>query len=80
MDVNLYKLTEREKEIYELLVKGITRTEIAQQLYISRTTVDTHINSICVKKRIKGNGRMQKLVCDYYMKNMENIKSNLPLH
>ena len=71
MNVNLYKLTEREKEIYELLVKGMTKTEIAKQLHISQNTVDTHINSICAQKGLYGHGRIQKLVCDYYMKNME---------
>lgn len=80
MNVSLYKLTEREKEIYGLLVKGTINTEIAKQLHISQTTVNTHINSICAKKGLYGHGRIQKLVCDYYMKNMENIKSILPPH
>lgn len=71
MNASLYKLTKREKEIYELLVKGMIKTEIAKQLYISQDTVITHINSICAKKGFYGYGRIQKLVCDHYMKNME---------
>lgn len=36
------KLTTREREILELIVKGFTSKEIAQKLYISPRTVDTH--------------------------------------
>jgi DNA-binding NarL/FixJ family response regulator len=35
-------LTNREHEILELIVKGFTSKEIAQKLYISPRTVDTH--------------------------------------
>ncbi len=41
---NIHKdlLTERENEILELVLKGFTSKEISNQLYISKTTVDTH--------------------------------------
>lgn len=35
-------LTKREKEILDLLVKGMTSSEISELLYISSRTVDTH--------------------------------------
>lgn len=36
------ELTNREREILDLIVKGFTSKEIAQKLYISPRTVDTH--------------------------------------
>ncbi len=43
-------LTPREKEIIELLQKGIDRHAIAQQLNISETTLKTHIKNITRKR------------------------------
>jgi len=42
-------LTRREKEVLRCLASGLTRDEIADQLYLSRNTVRTHIQS-CLKK------------------------------
>ncbi len=39
-------LTEREKEILQLLAKGLKQQEIAEQIRISRRTVNNHIQSI----------------------------------
>jgi len=36
------EITEREQEILQLIVKGLTSKEIAQKLFISPRTVDTH--------------------------------------
>ncbi len=38
-----YKLTEREKEILELMVSGLIKKEIADKLDVSFHTVDTHL-------------------------------------
>lgn len=40
--MKLFKLTEREKEVLKLIVKGNTSKEIADSLGISKLTVDTH--------------------------------------
>lgn len=42
-------LTRREKEILELIADGLTNNEIAEQLYISITTVDTHRKNLLNK-------------------------------
>jgi DNA-binding NarL/FixJ family response regulator len=42
-------LTHREKEVLELLANGLTNNEIAQKLFISPTTVDTHRSNLLAK-------------------------------
>lgn len=47
-----YGLTEREKEILELIVTGFTKTRIADKLFLSFHTVDTHLRSIYNKLQV----------------------------
>ena len=47
------KLTCREKEIIQLLVNGNNNPEIAEQLFISRYTVEQHRKNINRKLKIK---------------------------
>jgi NarL family two-component system response regulator LiaR len=42
-------LTEREREVLALLVDGLTNPEIANRLYISESTVKTHVSNILSK-------------------------------
>lgn len=46
-------LSKREKEIMRLLVEGLTSKEIAEKLYISKLTADTHRRNIFQKLNIK---------------------------
>jgi LuxR family transcriptional regulator of csgAB operon len=50
-------LTEREREIIQLLTTGAKNREIAEQLYVSTHTVKTHIYHIY--KKIKVSNRLQ---------------------
>ena len=54
---NVYDLTERELEVLGLIVEGLTNPEIAQRLFISRSTAKTHVHSIlqklCIADRTK---------------------------
>ncbi|MCK4796093.1 MAG: response regulator transcription factor, partial [Spirochaetes bacterium] len=47
-----YGLTTREKEILKLLVDGYTKKHIADELYISFLTVDTHVKNIYNKLHV----------------------------
>lgn len=42
-------LTRREKEVLELIADGLTNNEIAQKLFISVSTVDTHRKNLLAK-------------------------------
>jgi NarL family two-component system response regulator LiaR len=41
-----HDLSDREVEILELVVQGMSNSEIGDQLFISRSTVKNHISSI----------------------------------
>ncbi len=42
-------LTRREKEVLELIAEGYTNAEIADKIYVSVTTVDTHRKNLLAK-------------------------------
>jgi len=50
---NNKSLTKREKEIISLVVDGLTNKEIADKLFISIRTVDSHKNNIMQKLNLK---------------------------
>ncbi|MDX1644323.1 MAG: response regulator transcription factor [Thermoanaerobaculia bacterium] len=50
--VNDYGLTEREREILQLLVDGLTMQQIAGRLLVSYHTVDTHLRNIYEKLHV----------------------------
>ena len=53
-------LTQREEEVLRLLTQGITYKGVAQQLFISETTVKTHVNNIFQKLQV--NDRTQAVL------------------
>lgn len=53
-------LTQREEEVLELLTQGITYKGVANQLFISETTVKTHVNNIFQKLQV--NDRTQAVL------------------
>ena len=46
---NAYGLTERELDVLELMVEGLTNPEIANKLVITRATAKAHVHSILQK-------------------------------
>ncbi len=47
-----YDLTAREKEVLELLVRGLTIKEIAEQLFLAFSTIDSHMRNIYSKLHV----------------------------
>lgn len=47
-------LTNREREVFELLVQDKTTKDIAKLLFISEKTVRNHISNVMQKLNVKG--------------------------
>lgn len=58
IDKNRTLLSKREKEILYLIAKGKSSLEIAEILFISKTTVDTHRKNMCRKLNLKGSNML----------------------
>ncbi len=52
-DFEEYDLTEREKEVLQMIAKGYKNTDIADKLFVSENTIKTHIKHIYVKLDVK---------------------------
>jgi DNA-binding NarL/FixJ family response regulator len=59
----LRTLTERELEVFGLIVRGRTNDDIARQLVVSEATVKTHVNRILAKLGLQS--RVQAVVLGY---------------
>jgi DNA-binding NarL/FixJ family response regulator len=57
---NKFRLSNQEKEIIKYIVEGKTSKEIAQLLFITKNTVDTHRKNINRKLEINSNSTLIK--------------------
>ncbi len=54
-------LTRREKEILELISEGMTNPEIADKIFVSVSTVDTHRKNLLAKFKVKNTASLIKI-------------------
>jgi two-component system invasion response regulator UvrY len=66
-DNKLSTLTEREIEIIKLIKNGMTNKEIAEQLFLSPRTVETHRARILKKLNLKNSLSLIKYINDSFM-------------
>ena len=57
------QLTEREAEVLIELAKGLSNAEIAEKLFVSETTVKTHVGRVLTKLDVRD--RVQAVVMAY---------------
>ena len=58
-------LTRREKEVLGLIANGLTNQEIAEKLFISTTTVDTHRKNLLSKFEVKNTANLIRLASQF---------------
>ncbi|WP_159843568.1 helix-turn-helix transcriptional regulator [Nocardia sp. CY41] len=62
-----YELTSREREVTELIARGLSTTEIASRLFLSPHTVRDHVKTIFQKVSVASRGELvAKLYTEHY--------------
>jgi two-component system response regulator NreC len=68
-------LTPREKEILKMISDGYTSSEIAEKLFLSKRTIDTHRTHLIQKLNLKSLPELIKYAINYYSDEVNNNNS-----
>jgi DNA-binding NarL/FixJ family response regulator len=64
-DLKIPVITRREKEVLALIAEGLTNNEIAEKLFISTTTVDSHRKSLLTKFEAKNTATLIRMAAKF---------------
>lgn len=64
-DAKIPVITRREKEVLQLIAEGLTNNQVAEKLFISTTTVDSHRNSLLSKFETKNTANLIRLAAQH---------------
>jgi DNA-binding NarL/FixJ family response regulator len=64
-DLKIPVITRREKEVLVLIADGLTNNEIAEKLFISTTTVDSHRKSLLAKFEAKNTATLIRMAAKF---------------
>ncbi len=64
IDVDLDRLTEREREVMRLIARGYAYKEVAKELFISIKTVETHVSSVLRKLQLSSRHELTRWATD----------------
>lgn len=66
-DTNEKHLTLREIEIIKFIADGLTNHEIAEKLFLSNATVDTHRKNMLAKLKLKNTAALVKYAAEHHL-------------
>lgn len=62
---NLPDLTKREKEVLKLITEGMTNNQIAEKLFVSSSTVDTHRKNMITKLEVNNTAALVRFAVEH---------------
>ena len=60
--IQRYNITEKEIEVIELILDGLTYKQIAEKLFIANKTVDNHVQNIYKKLEVTSKIQLSNLI------------------
>ena len=64
-----FDLTARERDVLELMVKGLSNIDIAERLVVSQSTIKTHVSSILAKLGVTSRTEAVALAVQHHLVN-----------
>jgi len=69
LSVYLEDLTDREKEVFLLLLEGYTNKEISEKLFLSPYTTNNHLSKILQKTKMPSTFKLTASALNHLVKN-----------
>lgn len=60
-------LTSRETEVVELIAKKLTRAQVANQIFVTKKTIDFHLKNIFKKLNVTSEKKLIELAGGFYI-------------